>query len=92
MKTSANSLDRERLERAWKQDQSQTENLKFSGLKGIFQRLLKFFVGANDLRIWQTNDRLGNNWWHAYDPVTGRHTSVDSEAQMRTWIEQHYYH
>ena len=88
MKTSASSLDRERLEIAWNRDQSPT--LKLSGLKGIFQRLLKLFVGANDLRIWQTNDSLGNNWWHAYDPVTGRHTSVDSEAEMRAWIEQHY--
>lgn len=86
MRTSADSLDRERLEIAWNQD------LKSSGSKGIFQRLLKFFTGANDLRIWQTSDRLGYKRWHAYDPATGRRTAVDSEAEMRAWIEQHYYY
>lgn len=93
MKTSADSLDRNRLEAVWNQEkQSQIQHPKSSGLKEILQRLLKFFVGGNQLRIWQTYDRAGNNWWHAYDPVTGRHTSVDSEAEMRSWIEQRYYH
>lgn len=92
MRTSADSLNRERLEIAWNQDQPQAESLKLPGLKGFFQRLLQFFVGANDLRIWQTSDRLGHKWWHAYDPATGRRTSVDSETEMRAWIEQHYYH
>lgn len=91
MKTSADSLDRQRLEAVWNQDQPQAQNLKRAGLKGILQRLLKFFIGGNELRIWQTYDRAGNNWWHAYDPVTGRHASVDSEAEMRVWIEQQYH-
>jgi hypothetical protein len=63
----------------------------FSALRMTLQRLLESFVGGNDLRIWQTYDREGNNWWHAYDPVTGRYTSVDSEAEMQAWIKQHYY-
>jgi len=63
---------------------------RFSVLKRILQFLTASFIGSNELRIWQTYDR-GNNWWHAYDPCTGCHTSVDSEAKMRAWIENRYY-
>ncbi len=67
---------------------------KFSPIFSASTRCLKWivssFVGSNELRIWQTYDCFGNNWWHAYDPVTGHHTSVDSEAKMRAWIEKRY--
>ena len=57
----------------------------------MWQHLLAILIKDNDLQIWQTSDSFGNNWWHAYDPATGRSTSVDSEADMRVWIEQRYY-
>ena len=85
MKTLANSLDRTR-------SQIPANKLGLlSRLKVIWQWMVQVFVGSNELRTWQTYDRYGNNWWHAYDPVTGRYTSVDSEAELRVWIEQHYY-
>jgi len=68
--------------------QKQQIKLKIiSALRRAWQQLIESFVGSNELRIWQTYDCFGNNWWHAYDPVTGRYTSVDSEAEMRVWIE-----
>lgn len=60
-------------------------------LKKIVQRLTEILIGSNELQIEQTYDRFGNNWWHIYDPVTGRHAAVDSEEQLRTWIEERYY-
>jgi len=93
MKNSADSLDRKRLEAIFNQE-SQPEVKKptfLSGLNKILHRLMKIFVGSNDLRIWQAYDNFGNNWWHAYDPLTGRYTSVESELEMRAWIERHYY-
>ena len=60
-------------------------------LRKIVQRLIETFIGSNDLQIGQTYDRFGNKWWHVYDPVTGRHASVDSEEQLRAWIEERYY-
>lgn len=91
MKTYTNSLDRERLETIWSQEsQPQDKALKLSGLNKVWQRLLQFFVSGDELRIWQTQDH-GKTWWHAYDSVTGRRTSVDSEEEMRSWIEQRYY-
>lgn len=63
-----------------------------STLSRMLERLLKSFIGSDELQVWQTKDCYGNNWWHAYDPVTSRHTVVDSEEQLRAWIEQRYYH
>lgn len=90
---SAKSLNRKKLDTSYHQEsQPQVKSLKLlSGPKQILQRLMQLFVGGNDLRIWQTYDQFGNNWWHAFDPVTGRYTSVESEAEMRAWIEQRYY-
>jgi len=93
MKTSTDSLDRNRLEAVWNQEsQLSNENQKSSlGLLGFLQRLLKFFVAGDELQIWQTHDRNGMTLWHAYDPITGRRAALDSEAEMRVWIERHYY-
>jgi hypothetical protein len=67
------------------------ESAFLSGLKQALQYLVKVFVGGNELRIWQTYDNFGNNRWHAFDPVTGHRTSLGSEAEMRVWIDRHYY-
>ncbi len=93
MKTSANSITKNTLERIYsRESQPKVKRLTFlAGLKKIRQGLMQVFVGSNDLRIWQTYDRFGNNWWNAYDPLTGRNTCVESEAEMRAWIEQHYH-
>ena len=91
MKTSASLSDRERLEAIYNRDR-QVKILKFLlGIKKIVQLLNKAFIGSNELRVWQTYDRYGNNWWHAYAPLTGRYTCVESEAEMRVWIEKRYY-
>jgi hypothetical protein len=60
-------------------------------LRNALQRIIESLITSNELQIWQTYDRFGKNWWHAYDPVTGQHTSVDSEAELRAWIEKRYY-
>jgi hypothetical protein len=60
-------------------------------LKSIFQLFIPFFTNGNEPRIWTTTDRDGNTTWHAYDPVSDRTRSLDSESEMRIWIEQRYY-
>ncbi len=58
-------------------------------LKRILRHLSRSLIGSNKLRIWQTYER-GNNWWHAFDPLTGNHTSVNSQARLLAWIELNY--
>ncbi len=60
-------------------------------MKKILQRMMKVFVGRNEIRVWQTYDRFGKNWWHAFDPLSGHYNSTDDEASMRAWIERRYY-
>lgn len=67
------------------------KQLVSAAVKKVLQILVESFIGSNELRIWQTYDQYGNNWWHAYDPVTGRHTSVQTESELRAWIERRYY-
>lgn len=93
MNNSVISSTRKKLEEVWNQEsQPQVKNLRLlSGLNTILQRLMKVFLGGNELRVWQTDDRYGNNWWHAYDPLTDRYTCVESEEEMLAWIEKCYY-
>jgi hypothetical protein len=71
-----------------------TRQIKFplsSALKSAFERCVQFFANANEPQIWAKTDRYGNTYWHTYDPVSGRSVSLDSEAEMRAWLEQRYY-
>ena len=56
-----------------------------------WQQMVNAFRRSNEPRVWQRVDRLGNVYWQAYDPVTGRSTASASEAELRAWIEQLYY-
>lgn len=87
------SSEREKLDKIFYQpEQKSTEKSKFLlTLTNVAQRVMHFLIGSNDLRVWETYDRFGNNWWHAYDPLTGRSITVESESELRAWIEQRYY-
>jgi hypothetical protein len=63
----------------------------FPVLRKTLQYLMQTFLGSNDLRIWLTCDRLGRIGGTSTDPITGRHSSVDSEEKLREWIEKRYY-
>jgi hypothetical protein len=43
-----------------------------------------------ELEIQTTYDRCGNLWWYVYDPETGRSAWLDSEDEVRIWIEKNY--
>ena len=92
MKHSEISLFRERLEVIFSQSEQKQVNSKLlSAVNRIWQHSLTILTKGNELQVWQTSDRFGNTWWNAHDPATGRSTSLASEAEMRVWIEEHYY-
>lgn len=62
-----------------------------SVLGSLGQAWLKRLSTPPELRVWQRRDRAGRIIWKAYDPRSGQSTSSASEAEMRLWIEQHYY-
>jgi hypothetical protein len=56
-----------------------------------WQRLVSTLAHANELQVWQRCDRVGNCYWEAYDPATGRSTTAGSKAEIRAWIEEGRY-
>lgn len=62
-----------------------------STISAKLKRLWQFFVSKSEPHVWSTRDRLGNIWWSARDPVTGRAINHVSEAEMRVWIERRHH-
>ncbi|MFB2833170.1 hypothetical protein [Floridanema evergladense] len=60
-------------------------------INNICERFVTLINHASELKVWQTSDRKGHTWWNAYDPTTGNSISLDSEAEMRMWIEERYH-
>jgi hypothetical protein len=63
----------------------------FSQLNRICHYLLTVETLGQEPRIWQSKDRFGQTWWHAYDPITKRFVCRDSEDEIRIWLEERYY-
>jgi hypothetical protein len=91
MKYSISTFEREKLEFLYHQPTKTKRTDVFVRIKSIWQRVINYLNAKNELQVWQSSDRHGQTWWNAYDPITGRTTKRDSEAEMRTWIEQRYY-
>lgn len=67
-----------------------------TGLLGVtewFANLWRSLIisdSTNEPDIWQTTDRHGNLWWHAYDPVTGQTSYLSSEEEVLMWLDQRH--
>lgn len=59
-----------------------------SRLGEFLQRVVNALFYSPELQIWQKNDRNGNVYWYAHDPITGRIVCKYSENDMRIWIEK----
>jgi len=54
----------------------------------IWQQWIAEFNASNDPKIWRTIDRLGNSWWHAYNPITGCSATRESETEILECIDR----
>ncbi|MGL5922353.1 hypothetical protein [Chroococcidiopsis sp.] len=81
MKTSALPTQKKRISLLF------VENFKV-----ILEKLVRALTRGHELQVWRKKDRNGNPYWQAFDPKTRKSTSLSSEAEMRIWIEQRYYH
>jgi hypothetical protein len=71
--------------------QYQPQQIRASSSRSVFWRiwqgwLTELNAGA-DPKVWQTIDRLGNVWWHAYHPIRGCSTTRESETEILEWID-----
>ncbi|MEB3882384.1 hypothetical protein [Lyngbya sp. CCY1209] len=58
----------------------------------ITRGLFKSLAGGNQLEIWQSRDRQGNLLWNVRDRLSGRSAQLDSEQEVRIWLEERYHH
>jgi hypothetical protein len=60
-------------------------------LLSVLQKLWQGWVievkSSNDPKVWQTIDRSGTTWWHAYHPATGQSATRESETEILEWID-----
>jgi len=64
----------------------------FEKLQRVCRAAIHTLARGHELQVWCKKDRNGNVYWQAFDPKTHKFTSLSSEAEMRIWIEQRYYH
>ncbi|MEH2085011.1 MAG: hypothetical protein V7K89_35070 [Nostoc sp.] len=62
-----------------------------SKLQKSWYSLITVMASSSQLQVWQNHLANRDCYWHAYDPMTGRSACFGSEAEMRIWIETHYY-
>lgn len=62
-----------------------------SWLSKIWQALTTYLSQNSGLRVWRS-DRKGRTVWKLYNPTTGDTLNFNSETEVRTWIEESYYH
>lgn len=59
-------------------------------LGAIAQWLLTAALGRHEPEIRSYINGEGNRLWRVYDPISGDRQILESEAAVRTWIEQRY--
>jgi hypothetical protein len=55
------------------------------------QTVMRAIAGSDEPQIRQLRDRNGQSVWRSYDPITGQTAYLNSEAEVRSWLEQRYY-
>ncbi len=61
-------------------------------LNSLWEQLIKLASGSSEPVVEQRQDRQGYRYYAIYDPRTGQRTICSSEAEVRAWLEQRYYH
>ncbi len=60
-------------------------------LKNLYRRWLGVLSGSSELEVWHSLDRFGKIRWHVYDFSSGRSAYLNSEAEVRRWLDERYY-
>lgn len=55
------------------------------------QSITTYLYVSSEPYVWETVDRDGHVQWNGYDPITHQSVQVDSEDEMRVWLEDRHY-
>ncbi|PZV19522.1 MAG: hypothetical protein DCF20_00470 [Pseudanabaena sp.] len=62
----------------------------FARDKSMWKGLWNFLFPKAEIKVKRICDRAGNQWWYAYNPITGKSVYADTDTEMRVWIDQQY--
>ena len=62
---------------------------RFNALLEWVQSLLT--TNTTEPRVQQRRDRIGQQYWHTFDPITGQTNYFETETEVRQWLENRYY-
>jgi hypothetical protein len=64
-----------------------------SWLKALWQVVDIILLRDLEARVWQSTDpQTGRSRWHFYNPETGLTQHLNSEAEIRQWLEKVFRH
>ena len=64
---------------------------RFVSFRTLWEGLLTLFSERKEPKIWRKRDRAGNWYFRVFDPITGASSVMDSEQELRVWLEKRYY-
>ncbi|HIK18575.1 MAG TPA: hypothetical protein IGS53_25280 [Leptolyngbyaceae cyanobacterium M33_DOE_097] len=67
---------------------SEPNSLK-NWLNGIWQVIVNVMTTSDEPKIWTSTDWFGHIWWNVYFPRTGQTVRLNSEEEVRIWLEEH---
>ena len=66
---------------------SESSSLK-NWLTGIWQVVINVMTTSDEPKIWTSKDWFGHTWWNIYFPRTGQIVRLNSEEEVRVWLEE----
>jgi hypothetical protein len=59
-------------------------------IQNLWQDVITALMKEPEVKIWQKQDRHGNIYWHAHDPLMRKSVSFISELEMLKWLDNQY--
>ena len=58
--------------------------------RSFWEGLLTLLCRRKEPKIWRKRDRAGNWYFQVFDPITGASSILESEQEVRVWLEKRY--
>jgi hypothetical protein len=93
MKMTAKFIDRYPISAAeyWEWEGVVNQPKRESLVSRIFQTIVAMLSASNEPRIRLRYTPAGREYWHVYDPATGKAATFTDESEVRVWLEERYY-
>ncbi|KAM3095173.1 hypothetical protein ACKFKF_25595 [Phormidesmis sp. 146-12] len=56
----------------------------------VFHGLMNAMTTSLEPRITEKRDRCGNTYYQIYNPTNQTSSTLNSEAEVRAWLDQHH--